>query len=52
MPPIGRRIGRNSAEREGRILLALQALQNEQLPSIVQTAKAFNILASTLYTRL
>jgi len=48
MPPKRGRIRQNDAQQEGRVLLAIQAIENGQIPSIRQAAKLYNIPRSTL----
>jgi predicted RNA polymerase sigma factor len=52
MPLIRTQSSRNSIEQEGRILLAIQAIQNHEISSIREVARRFNIPESTLRTRL
>ena len=52
MPPKRGRIRQNDAQQEGRVLLAIQAIENGQIPSIRQATKLYNIPRSTLQTRL
>jgi DNA-binding IclR family transcriptional regulator len=52
MPPIRSQSSKNSIEREGRILLAIQAFKNKEISSIREVARRFNIPRSTLSTRL
>ena len=52
MPPIRSRSSRNSIEQEGRILLAIQAIKNQELSSVALAARTFNIPRSTLRDRL
>lgn len=48
MPPKTRTITRNSAEQEGRILLAISALKKKEISAISRAAQIFNVLRSTL----
>jgi hypothetical protein len=52
MPPIRSQSSRNREEQEGRISLAIQALKNQEITSIREAARRFNIPNSTLSTRL
>ncbi|RJE16853.1 Pogo transposable element [Aspergillus sclerotialis] len=52
MPPNRTQSSRNSVEREGRILLAIQAIQKQEISVIREAARRFNIPESTLRTRL
>jgi DNA invertase Pin-like site-specific DNA recombinase len=52
MPPIRSRSSQNSIEQEGRILLAIQAIQNKEISSVREVARRFNVPRSTLSTRL
>ena len=52
MPPIRSRSSSNSAEQEGRILLAIQAFKNKEISSIRELARRFNIPRTTLQRRL
>ncbi|KAL2703800.1 hypothetical protein AAEP93_004871 [Penicillium crustosum] len=52
MPPIRSRSSSNSAEQEGRILLAIQAFKNKEISSIRELARRFNIPRITLQRRL
>ena len=52
MPPIRTQGSKNSAEQEGRILLAIQAFKNKEISSIREVARRFNIPRSTLQYRL
>jgi hypothetical protein len=52
MPPIRSRSSKNSTEQEGRILLAIQAFKNQEISSIREAARRFNVPNSTLSTRL
>ncbi|OQE11327.1 hypothetical protein PENFLA_c072G04132 [Penicillium flavigenum] len=52
MPPIRSRSSQNSIEQEGRILLAIQAIQKKEISSIREVARRFNVPRSTLSTRL
>jgi hypothetical protein len=52
MPPIRSRSSNNSAEQEGRILLAIQAFQNKEISSIREAARQFDLPFSSLRNRL
>ncbi|KAJ5327630.1 uncharacterized protein N7506_010732 [Penicillium brevicompactum] len=44
MPPIRSQTSKNSAEQEGRILLAIQAIKKQEIATIALAARTFNIL--------
>ena len=52
MPPIRSQRSRNSTEQEGRILLAIQAFKNQEISSIREVARRFEIPRTTLQRRL
>lgn len=52
MPPIHSRSSKNLVEQEGRILLATEAFKNQEISSIREVARRFNIPRSTLQDRL
>ena len=52
MPPIRSRSSRNSIEQEGRILLAIQAINKQEITSIQEAANQFNVPHTTLRRRL
>ena len=52
MPPIRTQSSQKRTEQEGRILLAIQAIKNQEIASIRQAALYYNVPKSTLYTRL
>ena len=52
MPPIRPRSSKNSIEQEGRILLAIQAFKNQEISSIREVARRFEIPESTFRRRL
>ena len=52
MPPIRPRSSHNSIEQEGRILLAIQAIKNQEISSIRKAAHHFQVPRSTLQRRL
>jgi transposase len=51
MPPIRNKNSKNSAEQEGRILLAISDLKNQKISSIREATRIYNIPYSTLYDR-
>jgi DNA invertase Pin-like site-specific DNA recombinase len=52
MPPKRTQSSRNLIEKEGRILLAIQAIQKQEIASIREAARQFNVPRSTLTIRL
>jgi hypothetical protein len=52
MPPIRSQSSRNLIEKEGRSLLAIQAIQNKEISAIREAARRFQVPESTLRTRL
>ena len=52
MPLIRSRSSKNSIEQEGRILLAIQAFKNQEISSIREVTRRFEVLKSTLLCRL
>jgi hypothetical protein len=52
MPPIRSQSSQNRIEQEGRILLAIQAIQKQEIISIRETARRFEVLFSSLRNRL
>ncbi|OQE07148.1 hypothetical protein PENFLA_c002G03440, partial [Penicillium flavigenum] len=52
MPPIRSQSSKNSIEREGRILLAIQAIKNKEISATREAARRFEVPESTLRTRL
>jgi hypothetical protein len=52
MPPIRTQSSQKRTEQEGRILLAIQAIKNQEIRSIREAARQFNVPNSTLATRL
>ena len=52
MPPIRSRSSKDSTEQEGRILLAIQAIKNQEINTIRQAARCFNVPFSSLRNRL
>ena len=52
MPPIRSQSSRNSIEQEGRILLAIQAINKQEITSVQEAANQFNVPHTTLRRRL
>ncbi|CDM38174.1 Probable transposable element [Penicillium roqueforti FM164] len=52
MPPIRSRSSQNSIEQEGRILLAIQAIKSQEISSIREAARRFDVPETTLRRRL
>lgn len=52
MPPKRSQSSKDSIEKEGRILLAIQAFKNQEFSNISTTARTFNVPRSTLRDRL
>jgi hypothetical protein len=52
MPPIRTQSSQKRTEQEGRILLAIQAIQKQEFTSVRGAARCFNVPESTLRTRL
>ena len=52
MPPIRTQSSQNRTEQEGRILLAIQAIKKQEIPSIREAARRFNVPFSSLRNRL
>jgi hypothetical protein len=52
MPPIRSQNSQKRVEQEGRLLLAIQIIKNQELSSIRKAAEVFNVPLSTLTTRL
>ena len=52
MPPIRTRTSRNSIEQEGRLLLAISAIQKKEIAAIREAARQYNVPKSTLRTQL
>ena len=48
MPPKRSRSSRNSIEQEGRLLLAIQAIKNQEISSVRQAARVYAVPESTL----
>jgi hypothetical protein len=52
MPPNRNKKSKDLIEQEGRILLAISDFQNGKIPTIVEVARIYNILRTTLRNRL
>jgi hypothetical protein len=52
MPPIRTRSSRNLVEQEGRILLAIQAIKKQEISSIREASRHFEVPFSSLRNRL
>ena len=52
MPPIRTQSSQKRTEQEGRILLAIQAIQKQEILSIREAARQFNVPYTTLRRRL
>ena len=52
MPPKKRQISNNSIEKEGRVLLAISAIEKQEIKSIRKAARVFNITHTILRRRL
>lgn len=52
MPPDRAQTGQKSIEQEGRILLAIQAIQKKEIASIREAGRRFNVPELTLRRRL
>ena len=52
MPPKQRQSARKSIEQEGRILLAISAIQNREIRTICEAARRFDVPRSTLTNRI
>jgi hypothetical protein len=52
MPPKSRQTSGNLGEQEGRILLAISALKNNQIRNISEAARVYNVPRTTLRRRL
>ena len=52
MPPIRSQSAKKSTEQEGRVLLAIEAIQKKQIPSIKEAARQFSVPYTTLSDRL
>jgi helix-turn-helix, Psq domain. len=52
MPPIRSRNKQESVRQEGRILLAIQAIQNKSIASVAAAARVYDVPRSTLRDRV
>jgi hypothetical protein len=52
MPPIRGKKAQKSIDQEGRLLLAIKAIKNGQIPSITAAARSFEVARSTLQDRI
>ena len=52
MPPIRTQSSQNRTEQEGRILLAIQAIKKQEILSIRDAARQFNVPRTTLQRRV
>ena len=52
MPPIRTQSSRNLVEQEGRILLAIQAIQNQEIGAVRAAARLFDVPETSLRRRL
>ena len=52
MPPIRSQKAQKSVEQEGRILLAVKAIKNQEISSVYEAAATFNVPRMTLRHRL
>jgi hypothetical protein len=52
MPPKARQNSRNLVEQEGRILLAISAIESKQITQIAKAARVYNVPRLTLRDRL
>jgi transcriptional antiterminator len=52
MPPIRTQSSQKREEQEGRILLAIQAIKNQEIALIQEVATRFNVPRTTLRRRL
>ena len=52
MPPKARQNNHNSGEQEGRLLLAISALKNQEIPNVREAARVYNVPRTTLRRRL
>jgi hypothetical protein len=52
MPPNRSQTSRNLIEQEGRILLAIQAIKNQEISAIREAARRFNVPETSLRRRL
>jgi hypothetical protein len=52
MPPKARQNNQNSEEQEGRLLLAISALKNQEIRNVREAARVYNVPCTTLRRRL
>ena len=52
MPPDRSQTGQKSIEQEGRILLAIKAIQKKAITSVVEASRRFNVPCTTLRRRI
>ncbi len=52
MPPKRHQKSRNPSDQEGRVLLAVKAFQNREIPNITEAARRFEVPRSTLRDRV
>ena len=52
MPPIRKKVKKDSVEQEGRILLAISDLKNGKICSVRKAAEIYNVSRSTLHNRV
>ena len=52
MPPIRTQSSQKRTEQEGRVLLAIQAIQKQEIPAIREAARIFEVPETTLRRRL
>lgn len=52
MPPDRHQKSSKSPDKEGRILLAIKAFQNREIPTITEAARRFEVPRSTLRIRV
>jgi hypothetical protein len=52
MPPDRSQKARKAVEQEGRILLAIHAIKNKEIPTIAEAVRRFNVLRTTLRRRI
>lgn len=52
MPPIRSQNSQKRVEQEGRLLIAIQAIQNQEISSVRKAAEVYDVPRTTLRTRL
>lgn len=52
MPPKAHQISKDLMEQEGRVLLAISALKKQEICSIAEAARVYNVLRTTLQRQL